>query len=401
MSNKLLKLFILILFPFFAFAQDAKLETIIAFGTGVDENIALTNAKLNALEQVFGTFITTTTVIENDSIVLNKIVSITNGQITNYEIVKSEKTDYGYIVTIKLDANISKLVNFCESIGIEANVKGSLFSVNLATKMNNRANEVYVIQNFINTFKSEIGSMFDYNISTDEPIKASNADKYLIRINCSVVINKNFNSIVNVLINLIDQVAIKQTELPDFKKSNLEFYPLIIVSENQICYRFLRSKESQKLILEFVKNIEQYLKNITLIRNDNKEMLPISRVGNNFNFLYYLINDNWNIYNFFNSSIQTLSIGKLAYKSDFGEEEYLTKLLITKYSIPECSVNITDSIFRTQAYIYENKTYIETPFFMINTNCLNNKFQKYQYVYNDWLTVEEMSKVERYTIKKD
>ncbi len=401
MSNKLLKLFILILFPFFAFAQDAKLETIIAFGTGVDENIALTNAKLNALEQVFGTFITTTTVIENDSIVLNKIVSITNGQITNYEIVKSEKTDYGYIVTIKLDANISKLVNFCESIGIEANVKGSLFSVNLATKMNNRANEVYVIQNFINTFKSEIGSMFDYNISTDEPIKASNADKYLIRINCSVVVNKNFNSIVNVLINLIDQVAIKQSELPDFKKSNLEFYPLIIVSENQICYRFLRSKESQKLILEFVKNIEQYLKNITLIRNDNKEMLPISRVGNNFNFLYYLINDNWNIYNIFNSSIQTLSIGKLAYKSDFGEEEYLTKLLITKYSIPECSVNITDSIFRTQAYIYENKTYIETPFFMINTNCLNNKFQKYQYVYNDWLTVEEMSKVERYTIKKD
>jgi hypothetical protein len=38
---------------------------------------------------------------------------------------------------------------------------------------------------------------------------------------------------------------------------------------------------------------------------------------------------------------------------------------------------------------------------MINTNCLNNKYEKYQYVYNDWLTVEEMSKVERYTIKKD
>jgi len=401
MSNKLLKLFILIHFPFFAFAQDAKLETIIAFGTGVDESIALTNAKLSALEQLFGTFISTTTIIENDSIVMNKIISITNGQITNYEIVKSEKTDYGYIVTIKLAANISKLVNFCESIGIEANVKGSLFSGNLATKMNNRTNEVYVIQNFIKTFKSEISSMFDYNISTDEPIKASNADKYLIRINSSVVVNRNFNSIVNVLINLIDHVAIKQSELVDFKKSNLEFYPMIIVSEDKICYRFLRSKDSQKLILDFVKNIEQYLKNITIIRNDNKEMLPISIVGNNFNFLYYLINDNWNTYSFFTSSIQTLSIGKLAYKSDFGEEEYLTKLLTKKYNLPECSVNITDSIFRTQAYIFDNKTYIETPFFMINTNCLNNKYEKYQYVYNDWLTVEEMNRVERYTIKKD
>jgi hypothetical protein len=176
---------------------------------------------------------------------------------------------------------------------------------------------------------------------------------------------------------------------------------LIIESEDQICYRFLRSKDSQKLILEFVKNIEQYLKTIALVRNDKKEFSPVSRVGSNFNFLYYLSNDNWYVYNLFSSDGQAMSIGKLAYKSDIGEENYLTKLLIAKHSIPGCQLNLTDSLFRTQAYSYEGKTFIETPFFIINTKCLNYKSEKFKYFYNDWLTIEEMSKVERYTIKKD
>lgn len=86
--------FLLVLLTFVnkVYSQIPKVETVIAFGTGANQSDALFNAKLNAMDQIFGTFISTTTQIVNDSIAMNKVTSITNGQITNYEILKSEKS---------------------------------------------------------------------------------------------------------------------------------------------------------------------------------------------------------------------------------------------------------------------------------------------------------------------
>ena len=123
--------YLFIIFLFYSnttFSQTSKVETVVAFGVGNNQNDALYNAKLNALDQIFGTFISTTTTIMNDSITMNKVVSITNGQITNYDILKSEKIDNGYIVTIKAFANLQKLVSFCNSIGIEARIQGNIYS---------------------------------------------------------------------------------------------------------------------------------------------------------------------------------------------------------------------------------------------------------------------------------
>ena len=114
-------------------AQDSKVETVVAFGTGANETDALYNAKINAMDQIFGTFISTATVVVNDSVAMNKVTSITNGQITNYEIIKSEKTTNGYITTIRVSANIQNLITFCKTIGIEAKIQGSMYSDNLLT----------------------------------------------------------------------------------------------------------------------------------------------------------------------------------------------------------------------------------------------------------------------------
>ena len=91
-------------------AQTNQIETVVAFGTGANQADALYNAKLNAMDQIFGTFISTKTVISNDSIVMNNVISITNGQITNYEILKTDKTENGYIITIKVSTNLQNLI---------------------------------------------------------------------------------------------------------------------------------------------------------------------------------------------------------------------------------------------------------------------------------------------------
>ena len=398
-----MKYYLISLFFFIAHvqlsAQNNQIETVIAFGTGQNQEDALYNAKVNAMDQIFGTFISTKTVISNDSVVMNNVVSITNGKITNYEILKTDKTDNGYIITIKVSTNLQNMVAFCKSIGVDSYIQGSMFSDNLATKFKNKENELKVLNSFLETFKKEIPTLFNYTIKTNEPIKASNSDHFLIKIDCEFELNKNYNSILNVLIDLINQIGINETELADFKKNNLDYLPIFLQSNEQTCYKYLRSKDSQKIILNFVKLIEEYVQNHAIVRNDNKELRPYSRIGDNFNFLYFLNGETWDSYKFFNSNNQLLSIGKLAYKCDKGDEEFLAAAIKKKYNISDC-INIDDKILYAEKFEYDNKIHIETPFFIISSKCVSYSKSNIKFIYNDWVTVYEMKKIEKYTIKK-
>ena len=351
------------------------------------------------MDQIFGTFISTKTVITNDSVAMSNVISITNGKITNYEIIKTDKTELGYIITIKVSANLQNLVAFCNTIGIESYVQGSMFSDNLGTKLKNKENEIKVLNNFLETFKKEIPTIFDYTIKTNEPLKASNSENFLIKINCEFVLNKNYNSILNVLIDLINEIGIRESELPDYKRSNLEYFPIFIQSNERTCYKFLRSKDAQKTVLNFVKLIEEYLQTHAIVRNDKKEFRPYSRIGDNFNFLYYLSDQSWESYKFFSTYNQPLSIGKFSYKCDKGDEQVLADAIIKKYTISSC-IEITDSLLYSQKFEYDNKINMETPFFILTSKCTGYTNSKISFTYNDWVTIDEMKRIEKYTIKR-
>jgi hypothetical protein len=380
-------------------AQTNQVETVVAFGTGANQADALYNAKINAMDQIFGTFISTKTVITNDSVAMSNVISITNGKITNYEIIKTDKTELGYIITIKVSANLQNLVAFCNTIGIESYVQGSMFSDNLGTKLKNKENEIKVLNNFLETFKKEIPTIFDYTIKTNEPLKASNSENFLIKINCEFVLNKNYNSILNVLIDLINEIGIRESELPDYKRSNLEYFPILIQSNERTCYKFLRSKDAQKIVLNFVKLIEEYLQTHAIVRNDKKEFRPYSRIGDNLNFLYYLSDQSWDSYKFFSTYNQPLSIGKFSYKCDKGDEQVLADAIIKKYTISSC-IEITDSLLYSQKFEYDNKINMETPFFILTSKCTSYTNSKISFTYNDWVTIDEMKRIEKYTIKR-
>jgi hypothetical protein len=380
-------------------AQTNQVETVVAFGTGANQADALYNAKINAMDQIFGTFISTKTVITNDSVAMSNVISITNGKITNYEIIKTDKTELGYIITIKVSANLQNLVAFCNTIGIESYVQGSMFSDNLGTKLKNKENEIKVLNNFLETFKKEIPTIFDYTIKTNEPLKASNSENFLIKINCEFALNKNYNSILNVLIDLINEIGIRESELPDYKRSNLEYFPILIQSNERTCYKFLRSKDAQKIVLNFVKLIEEYLQTHAIVRNDKKEFRPFSRIGDNFNFLYYLSDQSWESYKFFSTYNQPLSIGKFSYKCDKGDEQVLADAIIKKYTISSC-IEITDSLLYSQKFEYDNRINMETPFFILTSKCTSYTNSKISFTYNDWVTIDEMKRIEKYTIKR-
>ena len=303
---------------------------------------------------------------------------------TNLWVLKNSVGGFGFLIT----DTISKLESDYKNIVSE-----------WKTKLKNKDNEIKVLNNFLETFKNEIPTIFDYMITTNEPLKASNSEKFLIKINCEFVLNKNYNSILNVLIDLINEIGIKEYELPDFKKSNLDYLPIFIQSNERTCYKFLRSKESQKIILNFVKLIEEYLQTHAIVRNDKKEFRPYSRIGDNFNFLYYLTDQSWDSYKFFSQYTQPLSIGKFSYKCDKGDEQVLADAIKKKYSISPC-INITDSLLFSQKFEYDNRIHMETPFFILTSKCASYTNSKINFTYNDWVTIEEMKRIEKYTIKR-
>ena len=117
------------------YAQDEKTVTITTIGSGATPEVAKQNALRNAIEQAFGTFISSNTEILNDELIKDEIVSVANGNIQNYEVIsETEIPDIGYATTIKATVSVSKLTSFVESKGMEVEIQGGLFAENIKLK---------------------------------------------------------------------------------------------------------------------------------------------------------------------------------------------------------------------------------------------------------------------------
>jgi hypothetical protein len=55
---------------------------------------------------------------------------------------------------------------------------------------------------------------------------------------------------------------------------------------------------------------------------------------------------------------------------------------------------------QSQKFEYDNKINIETPFFVLSSKCANVNNNKIKFIYNDWVTLDVMKKIESYSIRK-
>ena len=121
--------------------------TLVVNGQGKTPDDAKQSALRNAIEQAFGTFISSKTDILNDQLIKDEIVSVSNGNIQKFEILsEGQMTDGSYYSTLKATVSGSKLTSFCESKGISVEFKGALFSFNIKQQIINEENELKAIQ---------------------------------------------------------------------------------------------------------------------------------------------------------------------------------------------------------------------------------------------------------------
>ena len=129
---KQLFLIVALAINFCAYSQDDKTATLTVSAQGQTISEAKQNALRVAIEQAFGAFISSNTEILNDELIKDEIVSVSNGNIQDYEVISEvELPNSGYATTLKATVSVTKLTSFVESKGGIVEFKGGLFAVNM------------------------------------------------------------------------------------------------------------------------------------------------------------------------------------------------------------------------------------------------------------------------------
>lgn len=236
-----------------SFAQEDKTITLTVSGQGKTQDEAKQNALRNAIEQAFGTFISSNTEILNDELIKDEIVSVSNGNIQKFEVISEVQIpDGAYATTLKATVSIIKLTSFCESKGISVEFKGSLFTFNINQQILNEKNEEKAIEDICQVIRNIADVSFDFTITASDPISidASNS-KWRIPMYISVYRNSNFDNISKILYTTLKGISLSLDEAENYIQLGKKVYPIsIALTNNDFNYIILRNDKSISQLLE-------------------------------------------------------------------------------------------------------------------------------------------------------
>lgn len=239
--------------------------SLVVSGEGKDKEEATLKALRSAIEQAYGTFVSANTTVLNDQLVADEIVSLSSGNIQKYEYVSENKMPNGNtFVTLSATVSIDKLVSFAESKGMEAELKGSLFAMNIKKMEFDKKTEEKAVKNLCKQLEAMLPSMFDYKIELGEPsISQDYSGYYDVVFRVNIVSNATFYTFCSILNNTMSRIAMDKNEMPKYEKVNAKIYetnllagPLYYVYNEDI-----KNKYNRILLPRF----EQYLNMYNLV----------------------------------------------------------------------------------------------------------------------------------------
>lgn len=210
---------------------DVKLEEddvkLTVLGIGKNKEEAIKVALRSAIEQTFGSFVSSNTQLINDELVKDEIATVSSGNIKEYKCISEEKLLNGeYAVSVVAVVSTSKLVQFCKNKGMEVEFAGATFGMNMKIRELNKINEEKAFDNLLSQLSVMVNNIFDYEISMDEPYV--DGENFQIPAHICIKYNKNANSFYDVLYNTLESLALSIEEITEYKKANIPYYYLEI-----------------------------------------------------------------------------------------------------------------------------------------------------------------------------
>lgn len=144
--------------------------TLVVSATASTEDEAIKTALRSAIEQTYGTFVSANTTLLNDELVKDEIVTISSGNIKEYNKIKSYENTNGQIsVVLKATVCISKLVTYAKNKGASTEFAGASFAMNMKMLELNKEAEEKALINLLLFIKESLPSAFDRNIQFIDP----------------------------------------------------------------------------------------------------------------------------------------------------------------------------------------------------------------------------------------
>lgn len=202
-----------------------KVITLVVNGTGETKEEATKNALRSAIEQAFGTFVSANTEVLNDELIKDEITTVSTGNIKSYKELSVSQTSNGlYDASVQATVSIDQLTKFAQSRGMQAELAGASFVMNMKMRELNKKNEVIALQHMIEKAMTiaEKG-LFDYKLEIGEPYIVENS-KYAVDLQIFYCENTNTRAFYNTIYQTLQALSLSDNEMEEYKKANLDYY---------------------------------------------------------------------------------------------------------------------------------------------------------------------------------
>lgn len=221
-KNKPMKkvlLFLLILFSISVVAQDESNvlipgkgeKKIITTGYGETAEKALDNALRNAVEEATGAYIASSSTIENDELVEDKVLSLSRGFIKDYRKLSETKIDEEYKIVVSALVTEKQILEAMEAEGIKVEYKTASVFEQYQAWDNIKNDELELAKELFSVDNNNHGIVFDYQIRMEGPKRQG--DNYKVRGNLEGRSNSNYEIEFQNLKNILSELAAEAVEL--------------------------------------------------------------------------------------------------------------------------------------------------------------------------------------------
>lgn len=208
---------------------------LVVSGDGNNKEEATNVALRSAIEQTFGTFVSSNTEILNDSLVKDEIITVSSGNIRHFEYVTEYLKSSRYFVTLKATIAIGKLVEYTKSKGAKAELAGAFFAAKVKMNKFYAENEMKVLHNLRKEIKPILPYIFNYEIKVEDPteVHKNGLKEYHCKAKIVIKPNKNLLWVQNVFRNTLNSISMSYEERQEFEKIKKE-NPILIKGGGKI-----------------------------------------------------------------------------------------------------------------------------------------------------------------------
>jgi TonB family protein len=243
-----------------------KLVAITVSGSGKTQDEAKQVALRSAIEQAFGTFISSKTEILNDQVVTDEIASVANGNIQSFTILnESQLPDGTWGVTLKAIVSVDKLTSFVEAKGIAIEIKGGMFAMNIKQQLLNEQGEIKAVSEMVGLLHEPMQISFDYVIKSSDPKSLDAESKnWEIPLDVTATTNKNIDFCANYCVKTLAALSLSSEEVTTYLSLNKAVFPVVINYKGIANTFYLRKKSSINALKTLTSNWEFYTRLFTV-----------------------------------------------------------------------------------------------------------------------------------------